>query len=48
MAKKKVKDLKAELLNDDFELEDTDTLTVAILILARAMGRLAAKPRGNL
>ena len=44
MAKKKIKDLKAELLNDDFELEETDTLTVATLILAKAMGRLASKP----
>lgn len=44
MAKKKVKDLKAELLNDDFEIDDTDYLTAATMILAKAMGRLASKP----
>jgi len=44
MTKKKIKDMKKDLLDDNFELDDTDTLTVATMILAQAMGRIASKP----
>ena len=44
MAKKKIKDMKKDLLDEDFEIDDTDYQLAATLLLAEKMGRLASKP----
>ena len=44
MAKKKIKDLRKEILSDDYEIEETDMDIISRLLLVKAIGRLATKP----
>jgi len=44
MAKKKMSELKSDILSDDYEIEETDIENITRIMLAKAIGRLASKP----